>query len=251
MASYCLLIFSEPPNESRIYYSSLGTGDLRHDKNTGGKKPPVFRIKSLFGRALLRGRLCLAERSWRLEQIGEKGALAELGQAAQPSNGLDTYCSSSSSHGVLVCKDEWRSKLRSRTETWRSFLCCVDAASSLSQLQFVFIQIDAVSSADVVVQCWKCTSAQSLLSSVTRFGTGRRRRLCFAMGACFLLTKLIMWFKKTMVRVYWPVADGLWDSGAFCVGTSVEGNGLGRGKSTRSSCRYCCKITGMRMHRIV
>lgn len=101
MASYCLLIFSEALNES-----SLGTGDLRHDKTTGGKKHPVFKVKSLFGGALLRGRLCLAERSWRLEQIGEKGALAELGQAVQPCSGLFTYCSSSSSHGVLVCKDE-------------------------------------------------------------------------------------------------------------------------------------------------
>lgn len=54
--------------------------------------------------------------------------------------------------------------------------------------------------------------------------------MCFAMGACFLVAKLITGLKKTTVRVYWPVVDALWDSDVW--EHLWEGNGLGRGKST-------------------
>lgn len=50
------------------------------------------------------------------------------------------------------------------------------------------------------------------------------------MGTCFLVPKLIMGLMKNSIQVYWHVADGLWDSNVFCVGTSVVREWLGKGE---------------------
>lgn len=54
--------------------------------------------------------------------------------------------------------------------------------------------------------------------------------MCFAMGTCFLVPKLITGLMKTTIQVYWRVVDGLWDSNVFCVGTSVVREWLGEGE---------------------
>ena len=54
--------------------------------------------------------------------------------------------------------------------------------------------------------------------------------MCFAMGTCFLVPKLIMGLMKNTVQVFWHVVDGLWDSNVFCMETSVVREWLGEGE---------------------